>query len=68
MTNQAPVRQTKFVVFDEASMDEERMAAVLVTKDGEGRLRAYVKDVPGRNAPDPEVVGMLVQAVELANF
>lgn len=62
------MRQPRFVVFDEARTDEERLAAVLVTKDGEGNLKAYVKDVPGRNQPDPEVVALLVQSVELTNL
>lgn len=66
MTN--TIRQPKFVVFDEASIHDERMAAVLITKDSSGNLRAFVKDVPGREQPDPEIVAALVQSVEIANL
>lgn len=62
------VRQPRFVVFNEARTDEERMAAVLVTKDDQGNLKAYVKDVPGRQQPDPEIVAALVQSVEIQNL
>lgn len=66
---EARVRQAKFVVFEDASTQDERMAAVLITKDHEtGKLKAYVKDVPGRPAPDPEIVAALVQSVEIRNL
>lgn len=62
-------RQTKFVVFDEASQDDERMTAVLIAKDADtGTLKAYVKTPEGRNDPDPEIVAALVQSVELTNL
>jgi hypothetical protein len=61
-------KQTRSVVFTEADPEHERMAAVLVTKDEAGALRAYVKDVPGRAQPDPEIVAALVQSVEIANL
>jgi hypothetical protein len=68
MTEQQ-ARQTKFVVFDEASTDDERMAAVLISKDAEtGALKAHVKAGPGRSEPDPEIVAALVQATEIANL
>ena len=63
-----PVRSLKVVGFPEASHEEERVAAVLINRDANGNLRAYVKDVPGKNPPDPEVVALLVQSVELCNL
>ena len=62
------IKSTRTVVFSEASYDEERMAAVLINKAEDGTLRAYVADVPGREQPDPEVISLLVQSVELANL
>ena len=62
------IRQPRFVTFPETSYDEERMAAVLVTKDDGGNLKAYVKDVPGKHQPDPEIVAALVQSAEIANL
>lgn len=62
-------RQQKFVVFEEASTADERVGAVLVAKDTEtGRLKAIVKDVPGKEGPDPEVVAALVQSYEIRNL
>lgn len=67
MTN--GIRQTKFVTFDEASTADERMTAVLISKDAQtGRLKAHVKTPAGRNEPDPEIVAALVQSVELRNL
>lgn len=70
MTDTTPrPRQTKTAVFPDASIYDERMAAVLVTKDADtGSLKAHVRAAPGRNEPDPEVVAHLVQSVELANL
>lgn len=66
---ESKIRQPKFVVFDEADTADERMAAVLVSKDAEtGALKAHIKDVPGREAPDPEIVAALVQSVEIRNL
>lgn len=62
------IKQTKFVTFPEAPVDEERMAAILITKGDDGNLRAYMKDVPDRTQPDPEIVAALVQATEIANL
>lgn len=62
------IKSTRTVVFSEASYDEERMAAVLINKAEDGTLRAYVADVAGREQPDPEVISLLVQSVELANL
>ena len=62
------IKSTRTVVFSEASYDEERMAAVLINKAEDGTLRAYVADVPGRERPDPEIVAMLVQSVEIKNL
>lgn len=62
------VRSMRTVTFPEASHSEERMAAVLVNKDEDGVLRAYVADVPGREQPDPEIVAALVQSVEIRNL
>jgi hypothetical protein len=65
----ATTRQTKFVVFDEASAEDERMCAVLVSKDAiTGALKAHVKAPEGRHEPDPEAVAWLVEAVNLANL
>lgn len=62
------IKSTRTVVFSEASYDEERMAAVLINKAEDGTLRAYVADVPGREQPDPEIVAMLVQSVEIKSL
>lgn len=63
------IRQPKFVTFPEADYADERMAAVLISKDAEtGNLKAHVKDVPGREQPDPEIVAALVQSVEIRNL
>ena len=62
------IKSTRTVVFNEASYDEERMAAMLINKAEDGTLRAYVADVPGREQPDPEVVALLVQSVEIENL
>lgn len=68
MTDQQ-IRQTKTAVFPEASYEDERMCAVLVSKDtGTGNLKAYVEVPEGRQQPDPEIVAALVQSVELANL
>jgi len=70
MTDTAPrPRQTTFASFPEASTRDERMAAVLVAKDADtGALKAYVTTPPHRQAPDPESIALLKQAVELANL
>lgn len=62
------MRSTKTVSFPEADTSEERIAAVLINRAADGTLRAYVKDVPGRNQPIPEAVEVLIQAVDLANL
>lgn len=62
------IKSTRTVVFSEASYDEERMAAVLINKAEDGTLRAYVADIPGREQPDPEIVAMLTQSVEIKNL
>lgn len=62
------VRSTRTVTFPEASLNEDRMAAVLINQAEDGTLRAYIADVPGREQPDPEIVAMLTQAVEIANL
>lgn len=63
------VRSSNTVVFPEAdAVSEERMAAVLINRGPDGTLRAYVKDVPGKHQPDPEIVAALVQSVELTNL
>lgn len=61
-------RGLRFTTFPEANYNEEHVAAVLITKDEEGKHHAYVKEIPGKNPPIPEAVEMLVQAVELANL
>lgn len=66
---QSHTRQSKTVVFNEASHEDERVAAVLVSRDATtGNLKAHVKDVPGREQPDPEIVALLVQSVEIRNL
>lgn len=67
-TDPRPVKSCPVVAFDTCTKHEERMAAVLITKADDGSLRAYVKDVQGRNQPDPEIVAALVQSVELRNL
>lgn len=58
-----------FVVFDEEAGQHERMAAVLVVKDTEtGNLKAYVKDVEGRQPPSEDAIALLVQSTELSNL
>lgn len=68
MTDTPPVRGLKMATFPEAKLTEAHMAAVLITKDDDGLLHAYVKDIPGRAQPDPEIVALLVQSVEIANL
>lgn len=68
MADTRPIRGLKTVTFPEANYDERHIAAVLVTRDDDGQLHAYVKDIPGRNQPDPEVVALLVQSAELSNL
>lgn len=41
---------------------------MLITRDPDGNHRAYVKDVPGKSQPDPEIVALLTQATEIANL
>lgn len=65
MADTRPIRNLKMVTFPEASMHEERVAAVLVTKDEHGAYHAYTKDIPGRAQPDPELIAMLVQGIEI---
>lgn len=62
------MRSSKTVTFPEASHNEERVAAILVNKAEDGTLRTYVKDVPGKSQPDPEIVALLTQSVEIANL
>lgn len=62
------IRQTPWVVFPDADKSDERMAAILVSKDEEGTLKAHVV-VPEDRAEIPEgVVDMVVNAVEIANL
>lgn len=62
------MRSSKTITFPEANYDEERVAAVLINKAPDGTLRTYVKDVPGKSQPDPEIVALLTQSVEIANL
>ena len=63
------VRQPKFVVFPEADPTEERVAAILISRDtNTGALKAYVKDVPGHEGPDPEIVAALVTSIEIRSL
>lgn len=62
------IKGMKFATFPEANYDERHVAAVLITKDDAGNLHAYVKESPGFHGPDPEIVALLVQSVELANL
>lgn len=55
-------------MFTEANYDEEHVAAVLITKDSDGNHRAYVKDIPGKSQPDPEIVALLAQSASIANL
>lgn len=70
MTDTEPrPRQQKFATFPEASTRDERMAAVLVSKDADtGNLKAHVTTPPNRADVDPEVVALLVQSIELRNL
>lgn len=68
MADTTPVKGLKFAHFPEANHNEQHVAAILVTKDDDGKLHTYVKDIPGRNQPNPEIVAMLAQAVEIANL
>lgn len=61
-------RSSIVVTFPEANPTEERMAAILVNRADDGTLRTYIKDVPNRNQPDPEIVALLAQSVEIANL
>lgn len=62
------MKSTRTVVFPEADTGEERVAAVLINKNDDGTLRAYVADIPGHEQPDPEIVAMLTQSVEIKNL
>jgi hypothetical protein len=64
-----PVRQTPWVVFQDADKNDERMAAILVSKDADtGELKSHV-EVPEDKADLPDgVVDMVVNAVEIANL
>lgn len=61
-------RRAAFTTFPEAPVSEEGVAAVLFTRDEQGNIRSYVKEYPGREAPDPEIVAVLAQSVELSNI
>lgn len=61
-------RGRRTVTFPEANYDEEHVAAVLITRDAAGNHRAYVKDIPGKTQPDPEIVALLAQSAEIANL
>lgn len=69
MTDSDEVRQTPWVVFPDADKTDERMAAILVSKDGDtGQLKAHTV-VPDDRAELPDgVVDMVVNAVEIANL
>lgn len=62
------LKSTRTVTFPEADTSEERMAAVLINRDADGNLRAYTADVAGREQPDPELISMLVQSVEIQSL
>ncbi len=68
LTDQIRHRGSRTVTFPEANYDEQHVAAVLITRDPAGNLRSYVKDVPGQNQPDPEIVALLAQSAEIANL
>lgn len=57
-----------FVTFPDAPKTEPGLVAVLFTRADDGAVHAYVKEYPGQNAPDPEIVAVLTQAVEIANL
>lgn len=59
---------SKIVHFPEASPDEERIAAVLITQAPDGTTRAYVKDFPHRRQPDPEAVMLLKDSTYINNL
>lgn len=61
-------RRSGYTTFPEAPIDEPGVVAILFTKDAAGNIRSYVKEYPGRQAPDPEAVAWLAQSVTLANL
>lgn len=68
MTDTA-MRSTKMAVFTEANRQDESIVAVLIQRDPATRTsKAIVQEFPGHNAPDPEAVALLKQAVDLANL
>lgn len=72
MTESTPkhaLRSTKMVVFEDADHHDESVVAILIQRDAsDGRTKVFVKEYPGNRAPDPEVVAVLKQAVDLANL
>lgn len=69
MTDTEPrPRRMGYTSFPEAPTTEEGVAAVLVTKDDGGDFHAYVEEYPGRTAPHPEAVEMLLDATKIANL
>lgn len=68
MTDQPTRRRSSYTTFAEAPVTEEGVVAILITKGEDGNLRSYVREYPGHTAPDPEIVAVLAQSVELANL
>ena len=68
MTEETPVRHLKSATFPESDVSHERVAAIFVTKDDEGKYRTYTQAYGANREPDPEVVAMLAQSIELRNL
>lgn len=63
----APARPG-FVTFPEAPNDQEMLAAVLITRDADGNVRAHVRTYPGYTQPDPDIVALLAQSASIVNL
>ena len=64
-----PFRRHGFTTFPEAPTSEPGVVAVLITKDPDtNELKPYVHMYEGFQMPDPEIIGALVTAAEIAQF
>jgi len=70
MTDQesTAVHRASFTCFPDAATNEPGLAAVLFTRDEHGNVRSYVKEYPGHQGPDPEIVAMTAQSVAIRNL
>lgn len=66
--DRTPVRPSS-VGFPDAPTHEPLVAAVLITLDpDEGKLRSYVRAVPGVATPDQEIIDLLRSSMEIRSL